>query len=153
MQVLQIQHVIYRNNKVEAMKILKSNILIGAVMAVASFATAAQAQDSLQKAYQSSNVKNALVNVCKEETNKGKKLTAAEVTKYCTCAVNADGKLTNDQKWQIQSAINQKKSPSTLAFVKKQNEELKTCFGPQLVTKLQKLTQEAQAAQAAQKKS
>lgn len=148
MQVLQIQHVIYRNNKVETMNILKSNILIGAVMAtVASFATVAQAQDSLQKAYQSTNVKTALVNVCKEETSKGKKLTAAEVSKYCMCAVNADGKLTNDQKWQIQSAINQKKSPSTLAFVKKQNEELKTCFGPQLVSKLQKLTQEAQAAQ------
>ena len=130
------------------MKILKSNILAGAAMAaIAFFATATQAEDKLQQAYKSTNVKTALVNVCKEETNKGKKLTAAEVTKYCTCAVNADGKLTNDQKWQIQSAINQKKSPSTLAFVKKQNEELKTCFGPQLVSKLQKLTQEAQAAQ------
>ena len=130
------------------MKILKSNILVSAVMAaVACFATGAQAQDKLQQAYKSTNVKNALVNVCKEETQKGNKLTAAEVSKYCTCAVNADGKLTNDQKWQIQSAINQKKSPSTLAFVQKQNQELKACFGAPLVTKLQKLTEQAQAAQ------
>lgn len=130
------------------MNILKSNILSGAVLAaVAAFATGAQAQDKLQQAYKSTNVKTALVNVCKEETKKGNKLTAAEVSKYCTCAVNADGKLTNDQKWQIQSAINQKKSPSTLAFVQKQNQELKTCFGPQLVNKLQKLTEQAQASQ------
>ena len=130
------------------MNILKSNILAGAAMAAVAFlATGAQAQDKLQQAYKSTNVKTALVNVCKEETNKGKKLTAAEVTKYCTCAVNADGKLTNDQKWQIQSAINQKKSPSTLAFVKKQNQELQACFGPQLMSKLQTLTEQAQAAQ------
>ena len=130
------------------MKILKSNILVSVVMGVvACFATGAQAQDKLQQAYKSTNVKNALVNVCKEETQKGNKLTAAEVSKYCTCAVNADGKLTNDQKWQIQSAINQKKSPSTLAFVQKQNQELKACFGAPLVAKLQKLTEQAQAAQ------
>ena len=130
------------------MNILKSNILAGAAIAAAAFfATGAQAQDKLQQAYKSSNVKTALVNVCKEETKKSGKLTTAEVTKYCTCAVNADGKLTNDQKWQIQSAINQKKSPSTLAFVQKQNKELQTCFGPQLLGKLKTLTEQAQAAQ------
>ena len=107
------------------MKNLKSNIIVSAIMSVAAlFATTTHANnDKLQQAYKSTNVKAALINVCKEETAKGKKLTTAEVSKYCTCAVEADGKLTNAQKWEIQSAINQKKSPATLAFVQKQNKE------------------------------
>ena len=131
------------------MKNLKSNILLSTlVSAAALFATASNAAESnkLQEAYKSSNVKSALINVCKEETAKGKKLTTAEVSKYCTCAVEADGKLTNAQKWEIQSAINQKKSPATLAFVQKQNKDLQACFGPQLTGKLKTLTEEAMKA-------
>lgn len=137
------------------MKNLKSNIILSAIVSiVAVFATSVQANtDKLQQAYKSTNVKSALINVCKEETAKGKKLSAAEVSKYCTCAVEADGKLTNAQKWEIQSTINQKKSPSTLAFVQKQNKDLQACFGPQLTGKLKTLTEEAmKAAQAQQKK-
>ena len=115
-----------------------------AVSATALFASVAHADnDKLQQAYKSTNVKSALINVCKEETGKGKKLTAAEVSKYCTCAVEADGRLTNAQKWDIQSAINQKKSPASLAFVQKQNKDLQACFGPQLTGKLKTLTEEA----------
>ena len=128
------------------MKNLKSNIILSTlVSAAALFATAAHAAESnkLQEAYKSTNVKSALINVCKEETAKGNKLSSAEVSKYCTCAVEADGKLTNVQKWEIQSTINQKKSPSTLAFVQKQNKDLQACFGPQLTTKLKSLTEEA----------
>ena len=131
------------------MKNLKSNILLSTlVSAAALFATASNAAESnkLQEVYKSSNVKSALINVCKEETAKSKQLSAAEVSKYCTCAVEADGKLTNAQKWEIQSAINQKKSPSTLAFVQKQNNDLQTCFGPQLTGKLKSLTEEAMKA-------
>ena len=131
------------------MKNLKSNIILSTlVSAAALFATASHAAESnkLQEAYKSTNVKAALINVCKEETSKGKKLTAAEVSKYCTCAVEADGRLTNAQKWEIQSAINQKKSPSTLAFVQKQNKDLQTCFCPQLTGKLKTLTEEAMKA-------
>jgi hypothetical protein len=138
------------------MKNLQSNIILSALFSVAALgASTVQANDKLQNAYQSTNVKAALVNVCKEETAKGKKLTAAEVSKYCSCAVDADGKLTNAQKWEIQSTINQKKSPATLAFVQKQNKDLKACFGPQLTEKLKTLTEEAMKAaqaQAAQKK-
>ena len=133
------------------MKLFKSNLVLGAAVAAATMlATATHAnttQDPLAQAYKSTNVKTALVNVCKTETQKSGKLTSAEVNKYCTCAIEADGKLTNDQKWQIQSAINQKKSPSSLAFVQKQNKELQACFGPQLMTKLKTLTEQAQAAQ------
>lgn len=128
------------------MKNLKSNIILSTlVSAVAFMATASNAAETnkLQEAYKSTNVKSALINVCKEETGKSKKLSAAEVSKYCTCAVEADGKLTNAQKWEIQSTVNQKKSPTTLAFVQKQNKDLQACFGPQLTGKLKSLTEEA----------
>ena len=128
------------------MKNLKSNIILSTlVSAVALMTTASNAAETnkLQEAYKSTNVKSALINVCKDETGKSKKLSAAEVSKYCTCAVEADGKLTNAQKWEIQSTVNQKKSPATLAFVQKQNKDLQACFGPQLTGKLKSLTEEA----------
>ncbi|OAL81479.1 hypothetical protein E0H80_06900 [Acinetobacter sp. ANC 4779] len=128
------------------MKNLKSNIILSTLVSVAAFmATSSNAAETnkLQEAYKSTNVKSALINVCKDETGKSKKLSAAEVSKYCTCAVEADGKLTNAQKWEIQSTVNQKKSPATLAFVQKQNKDLQACFGPQLTGKLKSLTEEA----------
>ncbi|AOA57677.1 hypothetical protein [Acinetobacter larvae] len=127
------------------MNILKSVLCTSSVLGAAMLANTSFAADNaaLQQAYSSSNVKNALIQVCKTETAKGGKLTAAEVSKYCTCAIESDGKLTNNQKWEIQSTINQKKNPSTLAFVQKQNQELLACFGPQLSAKLKTLTEEA----------
>ena len=136
------------------MKNLKSNIILSTlVSAVALMATASNAAETnkLQEAYKSTNVKSALINVCKDETGKSKKLSSAEVRKYCTCAVEADGKLTNAQKWEIQSTINQKKSPATLAFVQKQNKDLQACFGPQLTGKLKSLTEEAMKSAQAKK--
>ncbi|MDQ8952056.1 hypothetical protein RFH42_03690 [Acinetobacter rudis] len=133
------------------MNILTTRVLTSALFAVSAGVTSAAfaAEADLQQAYKSTDVKSALINVCKTETSKGGKLTAAEVAKYCSCAIESDGKLTNAQKWQIQSTINQKKSPSTLTFVQQQNQALKTCFGPQLTTKLQTLTEAAmKAAQA-----
>ena len=127
------------------MKKFKTNIILSTMIsAFAILSTTAHADDeALKKAYQSANVKDALINVCKTETAKGKQLSTAEVAKYCTCAVEADGKLTNAQKWEIQSAVNQKKNPSTLAFVQKQNADLKACFGAPLTTKLQQLSEAA----------
>ena len=136
------------------MKNLKSNIILSTLFsAVALMTTATHAAESnkLQEAYKSTNVKSALINVCKDETGKSKKLSAAEVSKYCTCAVEADGKLTNAQKWEIQSSVNQKKSPATLAFVQKQNKDLQACFGPQLTGKLKTLTEDAMKAAQAKK--
>ena len=135
------------------MKNLKSNIILSAAFSAAAlFASVAHADnDKLQQAYKSTNVKSSLINVCKEETGKGKKLTAAEVSKYCTCAVEADGRLTNAQKWEIQSTINQKKSPATLAFVQKQNKDLQAGFGHQLTGKLKTLTEEAMKSAQAKK--
>lgn len=134
------------------MKNLKSGLILStlfsasALMGTAAFAAEA---NPLQQAYKSTNVKSALVNVCKTETAKGGKLTSAEVSKFCGCQIDAQGKVTESQKWEIQSAVNQKKNPSSLAFVQQQNKELKACFGPQLTSKLETLTEAAiKAAQA-----
>ncbi|MEM9994530.1 MAG: hypothetical protein AAGE79_10405 [Acinetobacter pittii] len=130
------------------MKFSKSNLILSTMMSAAAlFATATHAADNpLQTAYKSTNVKAALVNVCKDQTAKGGKLSAAEVSKFCGCQIDAQGKVTEAQKWEIQSAINAKKSPSSLGFVQQQNRDLKACFGPQLTTKLEKLTEDAMKA-------
>ena len=130
------------------MKFSKSNLILSTLMSAAAlFATATHAADNpLQTAYKSTNVKAALVNVCKDQTAKGGKLTAAEVSKFCSCQIDAQGKVTEAQKWEIQSAINAKKSPSSLGFVQQQNKDLQACLGAPLVTKLEKLTEEAMKA-------
>ncbi|WP_119025932.1 hypothetical protein [Acinetobacter soli] len=135
------------------MKFLNTKLLLSSVMASAAlFASVTHADDNkLQQAYKSTNVKGALINLCKEETAKGNKLNSAEVGKYCSCAVEADGRMTNAQKWEIQSAINAKKSPSSLAFVQQQNKSLQTCLGPQLTSKLKTLSEEAMKAAPAAK--
>ena len=58
------------------MKFSKSNIILSTMMSAAAlFATASHAADNpLQAAYKSTNVKSALINVCKEQTTKGGKL-------------------------------------------------------------------------------
>lgn len=135
------------------MKQLKAKIILSTLVSTAALmaGTTHAETNKIQEAYKSTNVKAALINVCKEETAKGKKLTAAEASKYCSCAVEADGKLTNAQKWEIQSTINQKKSPATLAFVQKQNRDLQACFGPQLTGKLKTLSEEAMKSAQAKK--
>ncbi|MEO9280096.1 MULTISPECIES: hypothetical protein [Acinetobacter] len=130
------------------MKLLKSNLILSSLFsAVALMAGSAHAAENpVQAAYKSTNVKGALINVCKDQTAKGGKLSSAEVSKFCSCQVDAQGKVTEAQKWEIQSAINAKKSPSSLAFVQQQNRDLKACLGPQLTTKLEKLTEDAMKA-------
>ena len=131
------------------MKFFKSNLILSTMMSAAALlATATHAADEnpLKAAYKSTNVKSALINVCKDQTTKGGKLTVAEVSKFCSCNIEAQGKVTEAQKWEIQSAINAKKSPSSLAFVQQQNKDLQACLGAPLVTKLEKLTQEAMKA-------
>ncbi len=115
--------------------------MVSAIMSVAAlFATTTHANnDKLQQAYKSTNVKAAMTNVCKEEFGKGTGLSAADISKYCTCSIKIQGTTTKEQEWEIRSAINQKKSPATLAFVQKQNQDLEACFGPQLTNKLKTL--------------
>ncbi|MCH7333532.1 hypothetical protein [Acinetobacter modestus] len=131
------------------MKFLKSNLILSTMMSAAALlATATHAADEnpLQAVAKSTNIKAALINACKEQYTKTGKLTAAEVNKFCSCNIEAQGKVTEAQKWEIKSAINAKKSPSSLAFVQQQNKELQACLGAPLVSKLEKLTEEAMKA-------
>ncbi len=135
------------------MKNLKSGLILSTLFSMSALmgSTAFAAENPLQQAYKSANVKSALIGVCKTETGKSGKLSSAEVSKFCSCQVEAQGKVTEAQKWEIQSAVNQKKSPSSLAFVQQQNASLKACFGTQLTGKLETLTQEAMKAAQAKK--
>ena len=120
-------------------KIIFSTLFVASVLA----ATASQAAENPAK---STNVKAALIENCKEQTSKGGKLSATEVNKFCGCQIDVQGKMTEAQKWEIQSAINSKKNPSSLPFMQKQYKELQTCLGAPLVSKLEKLTEEAMKA-------
>lgn len=132
------------------MKFLNSQLVLSTVFsAVALTATASHAAQDPSK---STNVRGTLISNCKEGAGKGGKLTAAEADKFCTCQVDAEGRLTKAQEWQIISTVNQKKSPSTLGFVQQQNKAIQTCFGPQLTAKLKTLTEEAMKNAQAQKK-
>ena len=134
------------------MKFLKSKLILSCLFSAAAFTTAVHAAEAnpLEAASKSTNIKAALIQVCKDQTAKGGKLSAAEVSKLCTCQVEAQGKVTEAQKWEIQSAINAKKNPSSLAFVQQQNKDLQACLGTSLISKLEKLTDEARKAAAAQ---
>ena len=59
--------------------------------------SAQAAENPVQAAYKSTNVKGALINVCKDQTAKGGKLSSAEVSKFCSCQVEAQGKVTEAQ--------------------------------------------------------
>lgn len=118
---------------------LFTKIAISTVTLVAGLAT----QTAMANPYQSTNVKAALLQECKTTTTKGGKLTAAEVNKFCSCQIEAQGKMTVAQQWEIQSAVNAKKAPSSLAFVQQQNKNLHACFGADLTAKLKKLTEQA----------
>ncbi len=94
------------------MKFSKSNLILSTMMSAAAlFATATHAADNpLQTAYKSTNVKAALVNVCKDQTAKGGKLTAAEVSKFCGCQIDAQGKVTEAQKWETKAQLTRRKA-------------------------------------------
>ena len=139
------------------MNFFKSKLILSCLFSAAAFTTAAHAAEAnpLAAVAKSTNIKAALIQACKDETTKGSKgkLSATEVSKLCTCQVEAQGKVTEAQKWEIQSTINAKKNPASLAFVQKQNKDLQTCLGTSLVAKLAKLSDEArQAAAQAPKK-
>lgn len=144
-------------------KLLATSLLsLSALFSTASFANNDQAKakaefEAMKKEYttamknagSSSNVRDGLIKACAipyKQAVKYKKLTQSDVNKLCTCEVDAEGKLTQAQKWQIQSTINQKKNPATLDFVKKQSQNVQSCVGPQLASKLNSLAAEANKA-------
>ena len=137
------------------MNFLKSTAVYSTLFSALALSLTAHAADQqrLQKIFQGTNIKGGLVDMCKEDSGKSGKLSAAEVDKYCKCSIDADGKITNEQKWEIQSAINAKKNPASIAFVQQQNASLEACFGAPLTAKVKQLAMDAaKAQQAAPKK-
>lgn len=133
------------------MKFLNSKLIISTLFSALAFT--ATVSHAAQDPSKSTNVRGTLIGNCKESAGKGGKLTAAEADKFCTCQVDAEGRLTKAQEWQIISTVNQKKSPSSLPFIQQQNKAIQSCFGPQLTSKLKSLSEEAMKnAQAAEKK-
>lgn len=130
------------------MNLLKSKLLVSTLFA--SLGLIATASHAAQDPAKSNNVRGALISNCTESATKAGKLTSAEADKFCTCQVDAEGKITKAQEWQIISTVNQKKNPSSLPFIQQQNAAIQTCFGPQLTAKLKTLTEEAMKQQAAQ---
>lgn len=132
------------------MKFLKSKLVLSTLFAATAFATTAS--HAMSDPSKSTDVRSTLISNCKESASKAGKLTSAEADKFCSCQVDAEGRLTKAQEWQIISTVNQKKSPSSLPFIQQQNASIQKCFGPQLTSKLKALTEEAMKnAQAAQK--
>ncbi len=78
--------------------------------------SAQAAENPVQAAYKSTNVKGALINVCKDQTAKGGKLSSAEVSKFCSCQVEAQGKVTEAQKWEIQRRNQCEEKPKLFSF-------------------------------------
>ncbi|SDC05423.1 hypothetical protein [Acinetobacter boissieri] len=130
------------------MKFLQSKLVLSTILA--SMGLVATATHAAQDPSKSTNVRSTLISNCKESATKAGKLSSTEADKFCSCQVDAEGKITKAQEWQIISTVNQKKSPSSLPFIQQQNAAVQTCFGPQLTTKLKALTEEAMKQQAAQ---
>ncbi len=129
---------------------MKSNILLSSVFAAATLfsastfaAPATDNQAKLQSIYKSSNIKQGLINACVEEQNKlgaAKVLSKTEVTQLCKCNIESQGRMTNADQWELQSAQNAKDKNKYVAlmqkFGKSEQPKVKACLGTALDTKL-----------------
>ena len=115
-------------------------------------AMAKQYTTAVETASKSSDIRGGLVKACGIQYKKTidlKLLTQADVNKLCGCTVDAEGTITQAQKWDLQSAANAKNQTKfqqlQSALMKKQGESVKKCVGPTLDQKLTQLAQKAQA--------
>lgn len=129
---------------------MKSNLLLSSVVAVATFfsassfaAPAADNQAKLQSIYKSNNIKQGLINACVDEQNKlgaSKVLSKSEVTQLCKCNVESQGRMTNADQWELQSAQNAKDKNKYVALMQKfgkaEQPKVKACLGSALDAKL-----------------
>ena len=116
-------------------------------------AMAKEYKSSVESALKSADIRGGLIKACGIQYKKAvslKMLTQADVTKLCTCTVDAEGKITEAQKWEVQSAVNSKNQTKIQqlqsSIIKKQGETVKQCVGSALDQKLAKLAQQAKAA-------
>lgn len=109
---------------------------------------------SVESALKSSDIRGGLIKACGiqyKKTVTEKMLTQTEVTKLCTCTVDSEGKITDAQKWALQSAANAKNQAKVVELrnnlVKQQGESVKKCVGTALDQKLTSLAKKAMAGQ------
>ena len=147
-------------------KIIASGLLIcSAALSGTTFANNDQAKakaefETMMKDYKaavdsalkSSDVRGGLIKACGvqyKKTVSEKMLTQADVTKLCTCTVDAEGRVTEAQKWDLQSAANAKNQSKfqqlQTAILKSQGESVKKCVGTTLDKKINDLAQKAVA--------
>lgn len=123
------------------MNFFKINVFFPLFACLPIISSIAHAADSeVEQVYRSTNVKAALVNACNQQTVRSGKLSTTEVSKFCSCQIEAKGRVTDAARWDIQSMLNQKKDPGTLIFVQQQNHALQACLGPELISKLKTLS-------------
>lgn len=115
-------------------------------------AMAKQYNAAVESAAKSADIRGGLVKACGiqyKKTVELKLLTQADVNKLCGCTVDAEGSVTQAQKWELQSAVNAKNQDKIkqlqTAIIKKQGESVKKCVGTALDQKLSKLTQQVAA--------
>lgn len=132
---------------------MKSTIFLSSILAVTSLFTvsafaapAADGQAKLQTIYKSSNIKQGLINACVEDQNKmgaSKVLSKTEVTQLCKCNIESQGRMTNADQWDLQSAQNAKDKDKYIAlmqkFGKSEQPKVKSCLGTALDSKLAKM--------------
>jgi hypothetical protein len=127
---------------------MKAQMLSSALLAAVALSSAslfAAPQDPSK----STNVKATLISNCKEAATTQGKLATADADKFCRCQVDAEGRVTEAQKWEIVSTQNQKKDPNSLPFIQQNKKAFEGCLGPQLISKLQSAAKAAAAASAA----
>lgn len=100
----------------------------------------------------STNIRADLAKNCSESFTKNNVLSASEASKFCKCTIDSQAKITNAEEWEIQSAINAKKDPRSLASVKRTETEVQNCAGTSILQKIQAAAAKAQQAAATQQK-
>lgn len=108
-------------------------------------------QTAMGNAAKSGDIRGGLIKACGVQYKKLielKKLNQNDVTKLCTCTIDTEGKITDSQKWAIQSAINAKNQSKARELqtnlMKSQQSGVKQCIGTTLDQKIAALAKSAQ---------
>lgn len=138
--------------------ILSSMIALASFVAMPALANAPTAEQKkqmeafqkeqaaqLDKIQKSANIKQGLIDFCvsnyTKHTNISTILKKEEISKVCSCNVKAEGSMTQEQQWQLQSLKNaNKKKEFEAEFIKIKTAQGKTaeaCMGKTILTKLQ----------------
>jgi hypothetical protein len=73
------------------------------------------------------DIKQDNINTCVTGAVKYKMADKSTATKFCKCTINVRSQMTIGQMWEIESYAQSKKDPSSLAYVKKLQNDLQQC--------------------------